>query len=146
MYVIVCIYALIVILPPFYWIALLFLDLRLLHFYMFDALGTTVNIVVVSILRYLSYYVLNEVSFIYTCAVSDSVASLHPPLSPPVLVQCPCLVMFRSPVSMHRYQQRDPTSSHPRMSPAEESLRCSANGDLYGMCATSSCRIQGYNT
>ena len=54
------------------------------------------------------------------------------PLSPPVLVQCPCLVMFRSPVSMHRYQQRDPTSSHPRMSPAEESLRCSANGDLYG--------------
>ena len=47
MYVIVCIHALIVILPPFDWIALYFLDLRLLHFYMFDALGTTVNIVVV---------------------------------------------------------------------------------------------------
>ena len=47
MYVIVCIYALIVILPPFF--ALFFLDLRLLHVYMFDALGTTVNIVAVYI-------------------------------------------------------------------------------------------------
>ena len=49
MYVIVCIYALIVILPPFDWIALSFLDLRLLHVYMFDALGTTMNIVAVYI-------------------------------------------------------------------------------------------------